>query len=129
MLSYEAEFCLCMFKFQAQLTETCHSIGVRIWTLANVAGARSHLDLLVCIRKWNLCPWRHSKAVWALSWAACFRWPCLSRRVGRGDFQESLLTSTILWSGRGEVGHGGISMQSLMSVQLVWGLGLPCWIG
>lgn len=26
-------------------------------------------------------PWRHSKALWIQSWAACSRWPCLSRKL------------------------------------------------
>jgi len=40
---------------------------------------------------WSLHPWRQSKANWTSSWAACSRWPCLSRELdqlnSRGPFQ------------------------------------------
>lgn len=32
-------------------------------------------------------------SIWIWSWSACFRRPCLSREIGPGDLQMSLLTS------------------------------------
>lgn len=43
------------------------------------------------LRSLHLC--RHSKA----GWPVCSTEPCLSRRVGPGDLQSSLLTSALLW--------------------------------
>ena len=48
-------------------------------------------------RLWGLHPWRYSKPDWTWSWASCSSWPCLNRRVGLGDYQRSLHTSTVLW--------------------------------
>jgi len=48
-------------------------------------------------RLWILLLWRHSRPAWTRSRAACCRWPCFGRGVGRDDPQRSLPTLTILW--------------------------------
>ena len=52
--------------------------------------------VLTSSRTMNPQPWRYLEAVWTQSWAAGFRWPCLSRRVGPNDIHRSLSASAIL---------------------------------
>lgn len=46
---------------------------------------------------WSHSPLRYLEALWTQSWAAYFKWPCLTRRVGPGDLQRSLPTQAMLW--------------------------------
>lgn len=46
---------------------------------------------------WSLHHCRYSTVILTWSWAACFRWSCLSGEVGQDDCQRSLPTSAILW--------------------------------
>lgn len=91
-------FAWCWLSYCSSILHCYLPQGNTLWTFnIHLGYAELYPNPKAQSRWYQLGAMEHGPFPWTLSWAAGSRWPCLSRRVGPGDLQRSLLTSATLW--------------------------------